>query len=88
MLRILTLPSLVLPVLSGLSGACWLLPGVLPLLLLLADATAVAVWPLEGRGAGDGERLRDAALLKKEIVSSHKDGRFVTQDRNEYFEGR
>ena len=86
MLRILTLPSLVLPVLSGLSGACWLLPGVLPLLLLLAAATAVAVWPLEGRGAGDGERLRDAALLKKEIVSSHKDG-FVTQDRNGYFEG-
>ena len=86
MLRILTLPSLVLPVLSGLSGACWLLPGVLPLLLLLADATAVAVWPLEGRGAGDGERLRDAALLKKEIVSSHKDS-FVTQDRNVFFEG-
>ena len=86
MLRILTLPSLVLPVLSGLSGACWLLPGVLPLLLLLADATAVVVWPLEGRGAGDGERLRDAALLKKEIVSSHKDS-FVTQDRNVFFEG-
>ena len=77
MLLILTLPSLVLPVLSGLSGACWLLPGVLPLLLLLADATAVAVWPLEGRGAGDGERFRDAALLKK-IVSLHKYS-FVTQ---------
>ena len=81
MLRILTLPSLVLPVLSGLSGGFWLLPGVLPLLLLLAEATAVAaVWPLEGRGAGDGERLRDAALLKRRNCTLTLKDSFVTQE--------